>query len=157
MEPDDRAYPDFHDMGRADAGSVRFGMEKRDRMMEESPVKLIRTRRFGDERGWFSETYVESRWMELGANARFVQDNHSYSRPQGTIRGIHFQSPPHAQAKLIRCVRGRIMDYAVDLRRSSPTFGHHVSAELTADNGDQRSEEHTSELQSLMRISYAVS
>src|SRR3546814_11863042 len=81
-------------------------MEKRDRMMEESPVKLIRTRRFGDERGWFSETYVESRWMELGANARFVQDNHSYSRPQGTIRGIHFQSPPHAQAKLIRCVRG---------------------------------------------------
>src|SRR3546814_2041032 len=78
-------------------------------------------------------TYVESRWMELGANARFVQDNHSYSRPQGTIRGIHFQSPPHAQAKLIRCVRGRIMDYAVDLRRSSPTFGHHVSAELTAE------------------------
>src|SRR3546814_2825598 len=113
--------------------------------------------------------------MEFGANARFVQDNHSYSRPQGTIRGIHFQSPPHAQAKLIRCVRGRIMDYAVDLRRGSPTFGHHVSAELTADNGDQlympvgfghafvtlepdteRSEEHTSELQSLMRISYAV-
>src|SRR3546814_16305929 len=83
MEPDDRAYPDFHDMGRADAGSVRFGMEKRDRMMEESPVKLIRTRRFGDERGWFSETYVESRWMELGANARFVQDNRSEERSVG--------------------------------------------------------------------------
>src|SRR3546814_12922682 len=86
-------------MGRDDTGSVRVGMEKRDRMMEEFPLKFNRTRRVGDERGWFSETYVESRWMELGANARFVQDNHSYSRPQGTIRGIHFQSPPHAQAK----------------------------------------------------------
>src|SRR3546814_11780076 len=94
MEPDDRAYPDFHDMGRADAGSVRFGMEKRDSMMEESPVKLIRTRRFGDERGWFSETYVESRWMALGANARFVQDNHHYSLPQGTLRRPHSHPPP---------------------------------------------------------------
>src|SRR3546814_19341554 len=129
MEPDDRAYPDFHDMGRADAGSVRFGMEKRDRMMEESPVKLIRTRRFGDERGWFSETYVESRWLALGANARFVQDNPRYSRPPGTIRGIHFPSPPHAQPKLIRLVRGRIRDYAGSRRRSSQTFRQLVSAE----------------------------
>src|SRR3546814_11033489 len=95
MEPDDRAYPDFHDMGRADAGSVRFGVEKRDRMMEESPVKLIRTRRFGDERGWFSETYVDSRWMEVSANARFVQVNHRYSPQQGTISGLPFQSPAH--------------------------------------------------------------
>lgn len=101
------------------------------------PVKLIKTRRFGDNRGWFSETYVDRRWRDQGVDAEFVQDNHSYSAAAGTIRGIHFQAPPHAQAKLVRCVRGRIMDYAVDLRTGSPTFAHHVSAELSAENGDQ--------------------
>lgn len=103
----------------------------------ESPVKLIEPRRFGDERGWFSETYSEAGWAAKGVTCRFVQDNHSYSKPAGTIRGIHFQAPPHGQDKLVRCVRGRIMDYAVDLRRGSPTYGHHVAAELTADNGHQ--------------------
>lgn len=102
-----------------------------------SPVKLIKTRRFDDERGWFSESYVERRWRDLGVDARFVQDNHSQSTLPGTIRGIHFQLPPHAQAKLVRCSRGRIMDYAIDLRRNSPTFGKFVAAELSKENGDQ--------------------
>lgn len=102
-----------------------------------SPVKLIKTRRFGDARGWFSETYVDRRWAEAGVDAHFVQDNQSYSAPAGTIRGIHFQAPPHAQAKLVRCVRGRIIDYAVDLRAGSPTYGQHVAAELSVDNCDQ--------------------
>jgi dTDP-4-dehydrorhamnose 3,5-epimerase len=103
----------------------------------DSPVKLIRTRRFEDSRGWFVETWNQARWSAQGVAERFVQDNHSLSRPVGTIRGIHFQVPPAAQAKLVRCVRGRIKDYAVDLRRGSPTYGTHVSAELSADNGDQ--------------------
>lgn len=101
------------------------------------PVRLIKTRRFGDDRGWFSETYRQDRFAELGVPDLFVQDNHSYSRHVGTLRGIHFQAPPHAQAKLVRCVRGRIIDYAVDLRAGSPTYGRHVAAELSADNGDQ--------------------
>ena len=102
-----------------------------------SPVKLIKTKRFGDDRGWFSETYSEARLAQVGISDRFVQDNQSFSKFAGTIRGIHFQTPPHAQAKLVRCVRGRIIDYAVDLRRGSPTYGHHVAAELTGENGDQ--------------------
>jgi dTDP-4-dehydrorhamnose 3,5-epimerase len=101
------------------------------------PVTLIHTRRFRDDRGWFSETFVDHRWRALGVDARFVQENHSYSAPAGTIRGIHFQTPPHAQAKLVRCVRGAILDYAVDLRAGSPTYGAHVVAELSAENGDQ--------------------
>jgi len=100
-------------------------------------VKLIHTRRFGDDRGWFVETYHKARWTEQGVACDFVQDNHSYSAPVGTIRGIHFQSAPHAQHKLVRCTRGRILDYAVDLRKGSPTYGHHVVAELSADNGNQ--------------------
>ena len=100
-------------------------------------VTLIKTRRFGDNRGWFSETYVDRRWRDQGVDTEFVQDNHSYSAAAATIRGIHFQAPPHAQAKLVRCVRGRIMDYAVDLRAGWPTYGNHVSAELSAENGDQ--------------------
>lgn len=105
--------------------------------MTSSPVKLIHTRRFGDDRGWFVETYHKARWIDQGVDCEFVQDNHSYSAPVGTIRGIHFQHAPHAQAKLVRCTRGRILDYAVDLRKGSPTYGEHVVAELTADNGDQ--------------------
>lgn len=102
-----------------------------------SPVKIIRPRRFGDDRGWFSETYSVSSFTKLGIADVFVQDNHSMSRAAGTIRGIHFQRPPFAQGKLVRCMRGGIMDYAIDLRRTSPTYGHHVSAELTAENGHQ--------------------
>ncbi len=102
-----------------------------------NPIKLIKPRRFGDSRGWFSEVYVDTKWAQAGVDVTFVQDNHSYSAPVGTIRGIHFQTPPHTQDKLVRCVRGRIIDYAVDLRTGSPTYGQHVSAELSADNGHQ--------------------
>jgi dTDP-4-dehydrorhamnose 3,5-epimerase len=98
---------------------------------------LIKPKRFADERGWFSETYKRREAAELGAPEEFVQDNHSLSGPVGTLRGLHFQAPPHAQAKLVRCIRGRIMDYAVDIRRGSPTYGGHVAAELTAENGWQ--------------------
>lgn len=100
-------------------------------------VLLLKPRRFSDERGWFSETYSRRAAAAVGIEDAFVQDNHSMSRDVGTIRGLHFQTPPHAQAKLVRCTAGRIRDYAVDVRRNSPTFGRHVSVELTADNGWQ--------------------
>lgn len=101
------------------------------------PVKLIRPRRFGDDRGWFVETYNAGRYPELGVPVTFVQDNHSMSRDVGTLRGLHYQAPPHGQDKLVRCVRGAIWDVAVDVRKGSPTFGKWVGAELTAENGHQ--------------------
>jgi len=99
--------------------------------------RLIRPRRFGDDRGWFSEVYNARRYGELGVGTVFVQDNHSFSRDAGVLRGLHFQRPPHAQAKLVRCLRGAIWDVAVDIRRGSPTYGRWVAAELSADNGLQ--------------------
>lgn len=102
-----------------------------------STVILITPRKFGDNRGWFSETFNERRERDTGIHDQFVQDNQSYSRDLGTLRGIHFQAPPHAQAKLVRCLRGRILDIAVDLRKGSPTFGNYVSAELSEENGSQ--------------------
>jgi len=102
-----------------------------------STVQLIETRRFRDERGWFCETYVEARFAAMGLGVRFVQDNHSHSLSAGTVRGIHFQSPPSAQAKLVQCISGRIIDYAVDLRNGSPTFGKVAFAELSSKNGRQ--------------------
>jgi dTDP-4-dehydrorhamnose 3,5-epimerase len=101
------------------------------------PTKLIRPRRFGDERGWFAETYNRKAFAALGVDVDFCQDNHSMSRPVGVLRGLHFQAPPQAQAKLVRCVRGRIWDVAVDVRAGSPTYGQSVSAELSAENGLQ--------------------
>lgn len=106
-------------------------------MTNPSPVQLIRTRRFGDERGWFTESWSRERFAAIGIDLDFVQDNHSMSAAVGTLRGLHFQRPPFAQAKLVRCVRGRIFDVAVDLRRGSPTYGTWVSATLSADSGDQ--------------------
>jgi dTDP-4-dehydrorhamnose 3,5-epimerase len=100
-------------------------------------VLKIVPRRFEDPRGWFSETYNDARYRALGIGDVFVQDNHSLSRPAGTLRGLHFQRPPHAQAKLVRCLRGRIWDVAVDIRAGSPSFGHWVAAELTAAVGEQ--------------------
>ena len=105
--------------------------------MTASPIKLIETRRFGDDRGWFMETFHAEKWAAQGIDVSFVQDNHSFSANVGTIRGIHFQSPPHAQDKLVRCSRGAIIDYAVDLRKGSPTYGKFVAAELSAENGKQ--------------------
>lgn len=101
------------------------------------PVVRIVPRRFEDARGWFAETYQRERFRALGVDADFVQDNQSLSRPAGTLRGIHFQTPPHAQAKLVRCIRGRIWDVAVDLRAGSPTYGRWAAAELSAERGEQ--------------------
>jgi dTDP-4-dehydrorhamnose 3,5-epimerase len=100
-------------------------------------VKLLRPRRFGDDRGWFSETWNARASERLGLPTEFRQDNHSLSRPAWVLRGLHFQVPPHAQAKLVRCVRGRIWDVAVDLRAGSPTFAKWVGAELSAENASQ--------------------
>lgn len=105
--------------------------------MSQSPVKLIRTRRHADTRGWFAETYNVAAFLTLGVTAVFRQDNHSLSRHPFTLRGLHFQTPPRAQDKVVRCVRGSIFDVAVDIRRGSPTFGRWVAAVLSSDNGDQ--------------------
>jgi dTDP-4-dehydrorhamnose 3,5-epimerase len=100
-------------------------------------VKIIRTKVFADPRGYFVETYNRKAFAAAGIADEFVQDNLSLSTEVGTIRGLHFQSAPFAQAKLVRVGRGRILDVAVDLRRSSPTFGRHVAVELSAENGLQ--------------------
>lgn len=100
-------------------------------------VQLIKPVRFSDPRGWFAEAYNERRFAELGVDLRFVQDNQSFSAQRGTIRGLHFQAPPQAQAKLVRCIVGRIFDVVVDIRRGSPSFGRWISAELSAENGNQ--------------------
>lgn len=102
-----------------------------------SDVKLLTPKRFGDSRGFFAETYSRKVLSELGFGEEFVQDNHSLSREVGVVRGLHFQLPPFAQAKLVRVIRGAIFDVAVDIRRGSPTFGKWVGAELTADNFTQ--------------------
>jgi dTDP-4-dehydrorhamnose 3,5-epimerase len=114
-----------------------LGIAERSGASLSNTVRLIETRRFADARGWFVETFVEARYVAMGIDARFVQDNQSGSTHAGTIRGIHFQAPPHAQAKLVRCVRGSVIDYAVDLRKGSPTYGQVAFAELSAENGRQ--------------------
>jgi len=93
--------------------------------------------RHGDDRGWFSETYKRHALLEAGFDIDFVQDNESFSAPVGTLRGLHYQIAPHAQDKLIRVIHGSVLDIAVDIRRDSPTFGHHVAVTLTADAGNQ--------------------
>jgi dTDP-4-dehydrorhamnose 3,5-epimerase len=98
-------------------------------------VKLITPKRFGDQRGFFMETWNRRTFAGLGLDHDFVQDNHSLSRECPVLRGLHFQIAPHAQVKLVRVVRGRILDVAVDIRQGSPTFGRHVSAELSAETG----------------------
>lgn len=100
-------------------------------------VMLLETTRFVDQRGWFAETYSAPRLKACGIEDSFVQDNHSYSERAGTLRGFHFQVPPRAQAKLVRCVSGAILDVVIDLRRGSPTFGRSATATLTASNGRQ--------------------
>ena len=95
-------------------------------------VRLFTPRRFGDHRGWFTET-----WSRRTLDIAFCQDNMSLSAEVGTIRGLHFQQPPHAQAKLVMVLKGAILDVAVDIRRASPTFGRHVAVELSAAAGNQ--------------------
>ena len=91
----------------------------------------------GDERGFLSETYSLERFARLGIDVGFVQDNHTWSAAKGTIRGLHFQTPPHAQGKLVRVVRGAILDVVVDIRRNSPAYGTATALQLSADNWRQ--------------------
>ena len=100
-------------------------------------VKILTPKKFGDARGFFSEVYSRKAWREAGLDYDFVQDNHSYSAEVGVIRGLHFQTAPFAQDKLVRVARGRILDVAVDLRAGSPTYGRHVAVELSAANWRQ--------------------
>lgn len=109
-------------------------------LVEETPLaglKIVRPRRFGDARGFFCETYSARDAAAQGIATVFVQDNHSVSTLAGTLRGLHFQAPPHAQAKLVRCGRGALFDVAIDLRRNSPTFGRWFGIELSFENGVQ--------------------
>ena len=102
-----------------------------------SGVLILTPRRFGDDRGFFSEVWNRSVLKSHGIDMDFVQDNHSLSRPVGTVRGLHYQSPPHAQDKLVRCGAGVVFDVAIDARAGSPTYGKWVGVELSAENGRQ--------------------
>ncbi|MDB5506241.1 MAG: dTDP-4-dehydrorhamnose 3,5-epimerase [Devosia sp.] len=111
-------------------------------MVEVRPLALdgvfeIIPKKFGDDRGFFSETYNAASLREAGIDLVFVQDNHSYSAAQGVLRGLHYQLPPFAQDKLVRVVKGAIYDVAVDIRRSSPTFGNWVGLEISAAKWNQ--------------------
>lgn len=97
-------------------------------------VLILQPKKFEDARGFFAPVYQQSALAEAGITYGWIQDNQSLSRRKGTVRGLHFQRPPFAQAKLMRVVRGAALDVCVDLRRASPTFGKHVAVELTADN-----------------------
>lgn len=99
-------------------------------------VKLIIPRRFADTRGYFSETWNRRSYAKVGIDVDFVQDNFSLSRSVGTVRGLHFQTNPFAQGKLVRVLKGQVFDVAVDLRRRSNTYGEWVSAILTSENGE---------------------
>lgn len=105
--------------------------------LEIPDVKIVTVKKHGDSRGFFSETYTKRAFVEAGIDADFVQDNHVLSGDKGTVRGLHFQTPPHDQAKLIRVCRGAIFDVAVDLRVGSPTYGRHVSVVLSAEEWNQ--------------------
>jgi dTDP-4-dehydrorhamnose 3,5-epimerase len=100
-------------------------------------LKVLTPRRFGDARGFFCESWNRRVLAEHGLDFGFVQDNHSLSAAVNTVRGLHFQAPPHAQTKLVRCGRGRCLDVAVDIRAGSPTFGRWFGIELSFDNGKQ--------------------
>ena len=102
-----------------------------------SDVLFVHSKRFADQRGYFVETYVQRDYEAAGIRNTFVQDNQSYSSARGTLRGLHFQTPPFAQAKLVRVLRGKILDVVVDLRRASRSYGQHVSVELSGESGDQ--------------------
>jgi dTDP-4-dehydrorhamnose 3,5-epimerase len=100
-------------------------------------VVILTPRRFGDARGWFMETWNARHMAEAGLDLPWVQDNHSFSATRGTLRGLHFQTPPRAQDKLVRCSRGAIRDVAVDIRAGSPSYARWVAVELSAENGRQ--------------------
>ena len=97
-------------------------------------LTIIHTDVFGDHRGWFTESYNEQKYYDLGIRTKFIQDNHSFSKEKGTLRGLHFQTGEFAQSKLIRCTRGRLLDICVDLRKESLTYMKYVSIELSDTN-----------------------
>jgi dTDP-4-dehydrorhamnose 3,5-epimerase len=100
-------------------------------------VLLVQPQKFDDRRGYLVETFNRKEFERLGISNGFVQDNQSFSARRGTVRGLHFQAPPHPQAKLVRVLKGAVFDVAVDLRRGSPTFAHWCGTTLTADKGNQ--------------------
>lgn len=100
-------------------------------------VRVVHPARHGDHRGYFSEVFNKRGYAEIGIPDDFIQDNVSLSADPGTLRGLHFQIPPFAQAKLVRVARGRVFDVAVDIRKGSPTFSRWVGRELSADNWEQ--------------------
>ena len=108
--------------------------------VEKTPLEgllILTPRRFGDARGFFSESWNAQTMADAGIDLAFVQDNHSLSAQAGTLRGLHFQTPPMAQGKLVRCGRGALFDVAVDIRSGSPTYGQWFGVELSAENGRQ--------------------
>jgi dTDP-4-dehydrorhamnose 3,5-epimerase len=107
------------------------------RVLDIPDVKIISSKKHGDARGFFSETYSKRDFAEAGIHLDFVQDNHSLSPQVGTLRGLHYQGHPFAQDKLVRVVSGRILDVAVDVRRASPAFGKWVAAEVSAEEWNQ--------------------
>lgn len=112
---------------------MNFAVER----LKFDDVLLIRTKRFEDPRGYFMETWSEDSFRRLGIAARFVQDNQSLSRQAGTVRGLHFQTPPYAQAKLVRVLQGSVFDVAVDLRAGSPNYGEWCGTTLSAERAEQ--------------------
>jgi len=124
---------------RRRAGSIlgEDGLKMFVKRLNIPDVVVIRPDRHEDDRGFLSETYNRRALAEIGIEREFVQDNHSLSRRKGTLRGLHYQAPPAAQAKLVRVVRGAVFDVAVDIRVGSPTFGQHVSCKLSGCNGEQ--------------------
>jgi dTDP-4-dehydrorhamnose 3,5-epimerase len=100
-------------------------------------LTLFAPYKFVDARGWFAESWSQRTWARFGVHDIYVQDNHSLSKQALTLRGLHFQTPPHAQAKLVRCLRGRMLDVCVDLRNASPTYGQWRAVELSSENGKQ--------------------
>jgi dTDP-4-dehydrorhamnose 3,5-epimerase len=112
-----------------------MGIEVRNTLLPS--VFILVPERFGDQRGFFEESWNASDLVECGVKISFVQDNHSYSKELGTLRGLHYQAPPHAQDKLVRCTRGAIFDVAVDIRKGSPTYRQWVGVELSRENGEQ--------------------
>jgi dTDP-4-dehydrorhamnose 3,5-epimerase len=105
--------------------------------LEIPDILLVTPTRHGDPRGFFSETFRADVFAAHGVEATFVQDNHAFSARKGVLRGLHFQIPPHAQGKLVRCIRGAILDVGVDIRIGSPSYGRHVAVELSAANWHQ--------------------
>ena len=124
--------------GSPRGGTTQMGGRYVDFQPTDLPgLSVLTPARFGDHRGFFSESWNRARLAQHGIETDFVQDNHSVSERTGTLRGLHFQSPPHAQAKLVRCGRGRLYDVAVDIRRGSPAYGRWFGLELSAQNGRQ--------------------